>query len=304
MATNDVIKHIGYAAFEGGASVDSRGYAVASSGFAHISTGAGYAAFEGGASVDSKGYTVIANPAAIIANAVYSVFGNSPANITRATGYAVLQTIYPPFEDLRLEHSFVEQRFPECVSFGSQGGPGFKTSVFTFDSGFTALEVQWDRIRARYTATFENATPEDITEIEVFFYGMRGRALGFRYKDWSDYQITNQNMGVGDGITTTFQIFKRYESGGHVFDRTIKKTVFFTANISMDGSQLLEGSDYDILHTRGQIVFSNPPANGSVVVVNYIEYDVPVRFDTDRLEVAYDDFHQLNLDVELIEILV
>jgi uncharacterized protein (TIGR02217 family) len=304
-APTGVQKQIGYAAVESRASVDSKGYMVAPSGPATIRTSHGYAAVSNDAAIThAPGYAAISNPASILGSTAYALFGNNPAHITASLGYAVLHTIYPPNEDLRLDADFVEQRFPECVSFGSQGGPGFKTSVFTFDSGFTAIEVEWDRLRARYTATFENATQEDIAEVEVFFYGMRGKALGFRYKDWSDYQITNQNMAVGDGVTTNFQMFKRYESGGHVFDRIIKKTVHLTADLKVDGVQLLEGDEYDILTSHGQIAFAAAPTNGSVITIDYIEYDVPVRFDTDRLDVAYDDFHQLSLNVELIEILI
>ena len=59
-----------------------------------------------------------------------------------------------------------------------------------------------------------------------------------------------------------------------------------------------------MLDAQGQIVFSTPPTNGSIIRIDYIEYDVPVRFDTDSLNVSYDDFRQLNMSIPLIEVLV
>lgn len=260
----------------------------------------------GGGFSKVQSQVVIANPAVVTANVAYVAFThNRDANVLTAPSYAVIYPFYPPYEDLTLNYTFMERRFPECVSFGSSGGPGWKTSVFEFDSGFTADTIEWERLRARYEVNFENSPPEDLEEVENFFYGMKGRAIGFRYKDWQDYTIANQNFGLGDGVQTNFQVFKRYQSGGITFDRVISKTVATTSDISIDdGPTLLEGSDYFMLDALGQVVFTTPPPPGSIVKINYIEYDVPVRFDTDELEVSFDDFQQLNYSLPLVEVVV
>ncbi len=304
--TADVLKEGGYVVVgTGGAggSADSRGYVVSNSG-ANAAAQVGNVVLANGAVVPaSTAQVVLANPAVIIGSAMYAI-AHHPGSILTGPAYAVLQSFYPPYDDLILEYSFMERSFPTCVSFGSQGGPGFKTSVFTFDSGITADSIDWERMRARYEATFENATPAEVEEVENFFYGMRGKAIGFRYKDWSDYQISNQNVGVGTGTATTFQIFKRYQSGQNIFDRIIKKPVIASSQISLDGVSLLEGSDYFMVDSEGQIAFPTPPASGAIIRIDYIEYDVPVRFDTDYLNISYDDFRQLNTTVELVEVLV
>jgi len=308
--TSDVLKEGGYVVVSSGGAgssvTDVKGYAVqhANVDNATVAAQQGHAVVSNrsGASALST-QAVLANPATVIANPAYAL-SHQPRSVLTSVGYSVLQTIYPPYEDIVLEFSFLEHRFPECVSFGSNGGPGFKTSVFTFDSGITASEIDWERMRGRYEATFDNVKPEDIEEVEDFFYGMRGQAIAFRYKDWSDYQISSQNVAVGTGTDNTFQIFKRYQSGQNVFDRIIKKTVIGTSQISIDGQSLLEGSDYFMLDSEGQIVFPTPPAAGSIVRIDYVEFDVPVRFGTDFLNVSYDDFRQLNTSVELIEVLV
>lgn len=304
--TADVLKEGGYVVVgTGGAggSVDSRGYVVSETGAAvHAQTG-NIVLSSPAAVMAATSQVVLANPAVVTASSMFAI-AHHPGSILTGPCYAVIQPFYPPYDDIVLEYNFMERSFPVCVSFGSQGGPGFKTSVFTFDSGITADSIDWERMRARYEATFENATPDEMEEVENFFYGMRGQAIAFRYKDWSDYQITVQNVGVGTGTADTFQIFKRYQSGQNIFDRIIKKTVIGSSQISLDGVSLLEGSDYFMIDTEGQIVFPTPPAAGSIVRIDYIEYDVPVRFATDYLNVSYDDFRQLNTSVDLIEVLV
>lgn len=303
--TADVLKHGGYIAVgSGGAGASTpahKGYTVHSTGVAAQVANTVFAQHSAVSSLTTQ--AVLANKAVVQASNSYAI-AHHPGSVLAAPGYVVNYSFYPPYEDIILEYSFLERRFPECVSFGSQGGPGFKTSVFTFDSGITSIEVEWDRIRAKYEATFENATPTDVEEVESFFYGMRGRAVGFRYKDWTDYQISNQNIGIGTGTDTAFQIFKRYQSGQNIFDRIIKKPVIGTSQVSIDGVSLLEDSDYFLLHAEGQIVFSTPPASGAIIKIDYIEYDVPVRFDTDRLHITYDDFRQFNMSLPLIEVRV
>jgi len=308
--TDDVIKQGGYVVVGtggGGGSVDSRGYSVLGAG------GAGMLSVQKASAVIANSAIVpaintqalLANTASVLSTTAYTLLAdNSEATSHLAYGYALIHPFYPPYEDLSVDFSFMEQRFSECVSFGSQGGPGFRTNVFEFDSGFTTAEVDWERIRARYEVNFENATPEDVEEVEAFFYGMKGKAIAFRFKDWSDYQISNQNVAVGDGSSNTFQVFKRYTSGGHIFDRIIKKTVSGTMSLYLDGVELLEGSDFFMVNSEGQIVFSAPLPTGSVAEIRYAEFDVPVRFDTDYLNVSYVDFKQLNFNVPLIEVLV
>lgn len=308
--TGNILKEGGYVAVSSGgaasSATQSKGYVVGSRGGSKGSVSAhrGHVVLEPGASVSSTTtQAVLANKAIISDSTLYAI-SNHPGAALSVPGYVVLQTFYPPYDDISLSYSFLERRFPECVSFGSKGGPGFKTSVFTFDSGITSLEINWERMRARYEATFENVSPSDIEEVEDFFYGMRGKALAFRYKDWADYQISSQNVGVGTGTATTFQIFKRYQSGQNVFDRIIKKSVIGTSQITVDGVLQLEGSDYFMVDSEGQIVFMDPPTTGAIIRLEYIEYDVPVRFDTDHLNISYDDFRQLNTSVDLIEVLV
>lgn len=220
--------------------------------------------------------------------------------------YCVLQTRYPPYETLSVFYPFMEQRFPTSISYGSTGGPGFSTSIHQSTDGSEVATAEWDRIRARYTVEFENVPYDDLEEVEQFFYGMRGRAIGFRFKDWNDYQIVKQNVLVGDGYTTKFQLFKRYRSGPAYFDRMIRKPIVETLpEMYLDGELLYRNRQFYLNPSDGVLTFITPPPPGAVGYIPYLEFDVPVRFDTDSLQVSPVEHNQYTIkSLNLIEILV
>ena len=47
----------------------------------------------------------------------------------------------------------------------------------------------------------------------AFFRARKGRAFGFRFKDWNDYQALAETFGTGDETTRTFQPTRGYSSG-------------------------------------------------------------------------------------------
>ena len=52
-----------------------------------------------------------------------------------------------------------------------------------------------------------------IDELIAFFRARRGKAYGFRFKDWTDFKATGQLVGTGDGALAQFQLVKHYPSG-------------------------------------------------------------------------------------------
>jgi uncharacterized protein (TIGR02217 family) len=62
-------------------------------------------------------------------------------------------------------------------------------------------------------------------ELIAFFQARRGKAYGFRFKDWTDYKATGQLLGTGDDAQTQFQRVKHYPSGSVIEVRTMTKSV-------------------------------------------------------------------------------
>jgi uncharacterized protein (TIGR02217 family) len=126
-------------------------------------------------------------------------------------------------------------------------------------------------------------TQTQLDELIAFFRARKGKAYGFRFKDWTDYKVTGQLIGTGDGAIKTFQLIKRYSSGGVVEVRTIAKPVAGTVHIYKDGVEQLSGWSIDV--TTGIVTFTTAPAAGVAITADF-ELDVPVRFDTDHMAVT------------------
>jgi len=135
---------------------------------------------------------------------------------------------------------------------------------------------------------------DDLASVVAFFEARNGRLYGFRWKDWGDYKsclpsgapaASDQAIGTGDGATTAFQLVKAYDSGAQSWTRTIAKPVSGTVTVAIGGVVQASGWSVDI--TTGLVTFTAAPANGVAITAGF-EFDVPVRFDTDRLDVTHD----------------
>lgn len=206
--------------------------------------------------------------------------------------------------------AFIETpRFPENLSYGSQGGPGFQTGIAVLQSGHEQRRGVWATPRHQYNASFAVKTVADVETVRDFFQAMRGRLHGFRFKDWNDYTSasdgvsspsdTDQTIGTGDGAETDFQLVKLYTTGTETLTRTINKPVSATVVVSLD--DVGQGSGWSVDTTTGVVTFSAAPGNNVVVKAGY-EFDVPVRFDIDVLAVSADTYGIRSADVPIVEL--
>lgn len=190
--------------------------------------------------------------------------------------------------------SFIENpRFPIDIAYGSAGGPGFSTSVVVLESGFENRNQNWQEARHRYDVAGALRKPAQLGRLVAFFRMVKGRAHGFRFRDWADYGVWNGSppagyWGVdGSGVLVSlgsdqWQFYKRYtnESGDH--DRIIQKPVSGKTTVYAAGDVVLvPGSDYTIDTTTGIITMIDSPATTPVKWRG--EFDVPCRFDTDQM---------------------
>jgi uncharacterized protein (TIGR02217 family) len=193
--------------------------------------------------------------------------------------------------------SFIETQFPSDISYNSSGGPGFSTTVFTSTSGFEQRNINWAASRAVYDCSQAVKTVEQMDTVLAFFMSMMGKAYAFRYKDWADYMLVNQNLintvtGTpgGDGATLIFQLVNVYTAGPQSFTRTIKKPVTGTlTNFTVNGVPVASDA-VSVDYTTGLVTFTSAPGSTLPVVVSYIEFDTPVRFDTDVASIRQENF--------------
>lgn len=196
--------------------------------------------------------------------------------------------------------SFEEIRFPEDIAYGSSGGPAYSTDVVTTLGGHEQRNSNWSAARARYNVAHGVKTQAQLDTLLAFFRARKGRAQGFRFKDWTDYRAVNQLLATGNGGDTQFRLVKHYESGESAESRLISKPVEGTVRIFVDGALQTEGVSID--HTSGGVVFAQAPADGAEIRADFA-FDVPVRFDTDSLSARLDTYGAYSWsDIPLVEI--
>jgi len=190
--------------------------------------------------------------------------------------------------------AFHEVRFPDAISRGARGGPERRTQVVELASGDEERNASWANSRRRYDVAYGIRRADDLAAVVAFFEARNGRLYGFRFKDWGDHKSclpsgtpshSDQAIGTGDGATTAFQLVKRYASGGQSWTRTITKPVAGTVRVALGGTE--QPSGWSVEMTTGVIAFGSAPIAGISVTAGF-EFDVPVRFDTDTLDVTLD----------------
>ena len=188
---------------------------------------------------------------------------------------------------------FHEVRFPAAISFGSSGGVERRTEVVRLVNGFEERNTPWEQSRRRYDAGLGTRTLDDLDAVLAFFEARRGMLHGFRWKDWLDHEscqpsgapaATDQRIGTGDGAQAVFQLVKHYAPGLNGYARPIAKPIAGTVQVAIDGAVQAEGPDYAVGAASGEITFATAPAAGAAITAGF-EFDVPVRFDTDVIEV-------------------
>ena len=208
---------------------------------------------------------------------------------------------------------FHEIRFPATLSFGSTGGPERRTEIVTLSNGFEERNAPWSHSRRRYDAGLGLRSLDDIDDLIAFFEARRGQLYGFRWKDWSDYKscaasseptATDQIIGTGDGSIDMFDLQKTYASGGADYERPISKPVADTVKVAVDGLEQVEGVDFAVDLVTGSVTLMSVPTAGATISAGF-EFDVPVRFDTDRIETSVSSFQAGEVpNVPVIEVRV
>lgn len=203
--------------------------------------------------------------------------------------------------------SFHEVRFPDDISYGAVGGPGFNTTVLTLSSGYEKRNMNWELQRSQYNVAHGLRTVEDAQQVLDFFYGRRGRAYGFRYKDWLDYELSRQSIGTGNGSNKVFQAFKLYDADVNPYSRTLNKLVDGTVRVWVNNVERSIGTgstNFSVDINTGLVTFVTAPTNGYTVEMQ-CEFDVPVRFDTDLSQFNYEAFNTASwTSITLVEVRV
>jgi len=191
--------------------------------------------------------------------------------------------------------SFHDVLFPLGVSFGATGGPERRNEIVALTSGREKRNARFSQSRHHYDAGTGVRSLDDLHAVIDFFEARRGSLHAFRFRDPFDMKSCrpdavpsglDQAIGVGDGVTDRFALVKVYGTGDDAYRRLVMKPRLESLRVAVATVEQDTPSAFGFDAATGEIVFApgHVPAAGAVVTAGY-KFDVPVRFDTDRLSV-------------------
>ena len=190
--------------------------------------------------------------------------------------------------------AFDDVLFPLELGREVEVTPAFQTAIVTSAGGRETRNAGWDGARTRYDAGPGIRDAADIATLLAFFRARSGPARGFRLRDPFDASVADVVIGTGDAVLRRFALVARY--GDAV--RRLTRPVGGSVRIAVDGI----ATNAFMLEAGGLIVLDDVPAAGAIVTAS-CDFDVPVRFAEDQLNVARATFGAgAAVSVPLIEI--
>lgn len=192
--------------------------------------------------------------------------------------------------------NFHDVRFPEDVSWGSSGGPIYKTQVFSSHQGFEKRNIDWAQPMMKFDVAYGIRTDVQITKVIEFFNARQGQLNGFRYKNWCDFEVIDSPIAVGDGYSRRLPLYKIYGFIGRWHYKRLRKIVRGSVSgIQVGIEPVVEGTDFMIDYNAGEIVFNDIVGYGTPVYAQRLEFDEPVRFEEDTLENVIEAYNNNSL---------
>ncbi|MDP3492273.1 MAG: DUF2460 domain-containing protein [Hyphomonadaceae bacterium] len=183
---------------------------------------------------------------------------------------------------------FHEVLLPLGIALGATGGPERATDVVRLASGVESRNARWAHSRRRWEVGGTVMRTDQAQELVAFFEARGGRQYGFRFRDPLDWKscapsqaisALDQPLGFGDGVRVAFQLCKH---GDAEVVRVITKPVADSVVVAVDG---VATTAFGVDAATGLVTFETAPADGAVLTAGFA-FDVPVRFDTDRMDMA------------------
>lgn len=185
--------------------------------------------------------------------------------------------------------AFHDVLFPPQISYGTRGRLEFSSHVVETPGGSRFVNANWQKARAVFDLATSLKSQSELDEIRAFFLQRMGKVHSFRFKDWSNFQLTNEIQGAAMNVLTNgaFQITQWFTSGAYSYSRKITKPVNGTLAVRVDDVLKVEGesNDYTADYSTGIVTFNagKVPWDGAIISVD-CEFNLHVQFDTDAIE--------------------
>lgn len=192
--------------------------------------------------------------------------------------------------------------FPTDIAYQSTGGAEFMTEITELGKGREQRAIKWPFPKQRWDVGYGIKTVTQMNALLEFHMARRGRAYGFRFFDHDDHEAVQSYIGVGDGETLEFKLYKTYEEGSYQFMRRITRPVGETVRIFLDDVE--DVSNWSIDDTTGIVTFDSgsPPGSGVEIRASFT-FHIPMRFDNDWLPKEFSEYEARSATVQLVELI-
>ena len=166
-----------------------------------------------------------------------------------------------------------EQVFPSAltniVAFPVVMKPMYRTIIQTAASGKEQRVALWNYARRVYTLTWEfmrdDATHNEWDTMLSFWLSLQGRFSTFLFNDPSDNAATGQLIGIGDGVTTQFQLARTINSS---WTEAINAPNI-VSHVYVNG---VDPGGWSVNSATGVITLASPAPNGQAVSADFTFY--------------------------------
>jgi uncharacterized protein (TIGR02217 family) len=192
-----------------------------------------------------------------------------------------------------------------CPAFGWQGGPSGRTRIRTLRNQHERRNIESVLPRHSFILPFQNIRSDEYLEyLKAAHLAMYAMAHSFLVKDWLDYRVQDQTIGLAPAGSAPVQLVRTYVFGPASRTRVITKPVAGAVIYQDAGSgPVPKAGTLDTLTG----LFTPSTAWTEDALLSWTgEFRVPVRFNNDFLPFSIDNAsggqHVVGGSVELIEV--
>jgi uncharacterized protein (TIGR02217 family) len=193
--------------------------------------------------------------------------------------------------------TIIATRLSAKVEVGFSAVVAFSTRVVELKTGYERRNANWLNPKRRFTARTAGWNAEMRAELLNLAHAARGSLYSWLFKDWNDYSVTAQSLGVAPSGTTAVQLVKTYTYGSETYTRTITKPVASTVTVYQNGVAKAGSLD----EATGLFIPTTAWTTGQPLTWTG-EFLVPVRFASDDIEFVLPHRDIAEVVCELVEV--
>lgn len=180
---------------------------------------------------------------------------------------------------------------PEELSVGFVSQPTFSTDKIIMVNGQESRLPNRSIVIHKYRFDQTNVPAIIVAALRNFWYSRLGDFREFLMKDWADFELHNEIIGIANGVTTAFQVTKIYGTDDP-YIRILRHLV--PGYIIEVNGVVVPAENYT--ETSGNVVFDTAPTTGAIIINGW--FLVPVRFAGDifPVQVPFAERHVLSVN--------